>query len=439
MLSSRESHFLPAGITVTPPSEVRDTPPVLELSATRAALYRLSFYLTFVSAVSTLFSIAVSQLSMGLALFILIASRHRLRFPPLKLPLALFFCATVVSLLLSPDPIGGLPQIRKFFVYSALLLVASTFESIAQIRALVLTWGGVATLSALRGLWQFSNRRHIAVTEHANTYDFFLDGRITGFEGHWMTFGGVQMMVLLLLVSIVLFSHKRRDKLISWLCLPVLWVCLVLGLTRSVFLLGVPIGVLFLVWSWQRWALAAIPIFCLLAFTLAPFQVRDRVISVIQPHGDLDSNSRRTVMRRTGWAMVKAHPWFGLGPEQIHLQFDRFVPADIRRPLPRGWYGHLHNIYLQYGAERGVPALVFILWMIVRPAFDFLRAIRRQSASSEHNFFLHGAIAVIIAVLAEGIFEHNLGDSEVLTLFLNVIACGYIVAQRQTITGVKCA
>jgi O-antigen ligase len=303
----------------------------------------------------------------------------------------------------------------------------------------VLTWGAVAAASALRGLWQYSTRRHIALTEHANTYDFFLDGRITGFESHWMTFGGVQMIVLLLLVSILLFSDKRRDKLISWLCLPILWSCLVLGLTRSVFLVGVPIGILFLVWSWQRWAIAAIPIICLLAFTVAPFQVRDRVVSVTRPHGDVDSNSRRIVMRRTGWSMVKAHPWFGLGPEQIRPQFDRYVPADIRRPLPRGWYGHLHNIYLQYAAERGIPALVFILWMIVKAAFDFLRAIRRKGDSSERSFFLHGAVAVIIAVLAEGFFEHNLGDSEVLTLFLDVIACGYIVAQRQPVTGVKCA
>jgi putative inorganic carbon (HCO3(-)) transporter len=137
--------------------------------------------------------------------------------------------------------------------------------------------------------------------------------------------------------------------------------------------------------------------------------------------------------------MVKAHPWFGLGPEQIRPQFDRFVPADIPRPLPRGWYGHLHNIYLQYAAERGIPALVFVLWMIVRAAFDFLRAIRRRPVSADDSFFLHGAVAVIIAVLAEGLFEHNLGDSEVLTLFLNVIACGYIAAQRQIMTGVKCA
>jgi putative inorganic carbon (HCO3(-)) transporter len=438
-MNSGDSQFLRAGIAVTPLSEVRDAPSALALWPTRAALHRLSFHLTFVSAVSTLFSIAVSQLSMGLALLALFASRQRLQFPPLKLPLALFFGATVVALLLSPDPIGGLPQIRKFFVFSALLLVASTFESIAQVRALVLTWGGVATLSALRGLFQYADRRHIALTENANTYGFFLDSRITGFASHWMTFGGVQMMVLLLLVSIVFFSNKRRDKVIAWCCLPIVWVCLVLGLTRSVFLLGVPVGLIFLVWSWRRWALAAIPIVALLIFMIAPFHVRDRVASVLQPHGDVDSNSRRTVMRRTGWAMVKAHPWFGLGPEQIRPQFDRFVPADIARPLPRGWYGHLHNIYLQYAAERGVPALVFLLWMIGRAAFDFLRALRRQPASGEHRFVLHGAIAVMIAVLAEGFFEHNLGDSEVLTLLLTVIACGYVAAQRRVMRGGICA
>ncbi len=39
---------------------------------------------------------------------------------------------------------------------------------------------------------------------------------------------------------------------------------------------------------------------------------------------------------------------------------------------------------------------------------------------------LHGAIAVILAILAEGFLEYNLGDSEVLTLFLAVVGFGYI-------------
>jgi O-antigen ligase len=438
-MSSGDSQVVTAADTLTPLAKVSHAPTALGQWPARVTLYRLSFHLTFLSAVSIVFSIAVSQLSMGLALLTLFGSRQRLRFPPLKLPLALFFSATVGALLLSADPIGGLPQIRKFFVFSILLLVASTFESIAQIRTLVLSWGGVATLSAIRGMWQYSDRRHIALTENANTYGFFLDRRITGLASHWMTFGGLQMMILLLLVSVVFFSDKRRDKVIAWCFLPFVWICLVLGLTRSVFLLGVPVGLIFLVWTWRRWALAAMPLVALLGFLIAPFQVRDRILSVIQPHGEIDSNSRRTVMRRTGWAMVKAHPWFGLGPEQIRPQFDRFVPADIPRPLPRGWYGHLHNIYLQYAAERGIPALAFILWMIGKAVFDFSRILRRQPASGEHRFVLYGAIAVILAVLAEGFFEHNLGDSEVLTLLLTIIACGYVAAQRPVIAGDVCA
>jgi len=145
-------------------------------------------------------------------------------------------------------------------------------------------------------------------------------------------------------------------------------------------------------------------------------------------HGDVDSNAYRYVTRRTGWEMVKAHPWFGIGPEQVLPQFEKYVPADIPRPLPRGWYGHLHNIYLEYAAERGIPGMLCIMWVIGKLLIDFLRALRHPSLPPESRFVLHGAVSVILAILAEGFFEYNLGDSEVLTLFLTVMACGYVVS-----------
>ena len=104
----------------------------------------------------------------------------------------------------------------------------------------------------------------------------------------------------------------------------------------------------------------------------------------------------------------------------------RYVPADIQRPLPVGYYGHLHNIYIQYAAERGIPALLFMLWLIAMTVFDCLRGIRRAGrARSQELFVLHGTIAVIIGILVGGLFEHNLGDSEVLMMFLSVVALGY--------------
>ncbi len=88
----------------------------------------------------------------------------------------------------------------------------------------------------------------------------------------------------------------------------------------------------------------------------------------------------------------------------------------------------MHNVYLQYAAERGVPTLLIFLWMIAKILWDFTRALRQKSASPEARFVLQGAIAVILALLAEGYAEYNFGDSEVLTMFLAVVAFGYVAA-----------
>jgi O-antigen ligase len=164
-------------------------------------------------------------------------------------------------------------------------------------------------------------------------------------------------------------------------------------------------------------------------FFLSPHALKERIASVVEAHGDVDSNRHRAVLRETGMVIIRAHPWFGLGPEQVKYQFDQWVPASAR-PLPVGDYGHLHNIYLQYAAERGIPTALALLWMIGKVLWDFGISLRRKLADSEVRFVLHGAIAAIIAILAEGFAEHNLGDSEVLTLFLAVIAFGYIAIQQ---------
>jgi O-antigen ligase len=284
------------------------------------------------------------------------------------------------------------------------------------------------------GLAQFLQRRQEALEQNADNYGFFVDGRITGFAGHWMTFGGEQMIVFLMLASFLLFSGSRTWKLLFWPLLLLMWAAITLGMTRCIFLLGLPAGMIYLLWRLRPAYAMALPLVAAVGLAAAPATVHERIVSAFKPHGDVDSNAHRAVCRATGWEMVKAHPWLGLGPEQVGKQFDRYVPARINRPLPHGWYGHLHNIYLQYAAERGIPALVCFLWLIGKSMLDFLRRLSCSSTTREARFVLHGAVAVIIAVLAEGIFEYNLGDSEVLTLFLSAIACGYVAIERDNTT-----
>ncbi len=346
-----------------------------------------------------------------------------MRFPPIKLPLAIFFAGTLTSLLLSGDPRYGTPQIRKFYVYLIVLVVYSTFRNLAQVRLIVLSWAGVAAISATRSLFQFLQKYQEARELHQDFYSYYVGERITGFMSHWMTFGGEEMIVLLMLSAYLMFASRDRWKVAGLLCGAILLTSLVLGFTRSIFLLGVPIGLLYLLWFWHRWLVLLVPAVAAIAM-LAFAPVRERVSSILQPHGETDSNMHRVITRRTGLAMIKAHPIFGLGPEQVKAQFDKWVPADVPRPLPDGWYGHLHNIYLQYAAERGIPTMLAMLWLIGKVLFDCVRGLRR--GARESRFVLHGAIAVILAILAEGFFEYNLGDSEVLTMFLCVVAFAYV-------------
>ncbi len=400
-------------------------------------LDRAAFYLACASLVSILFSIAVSHILLGLAFAALLLSSEPLRLPPIKLPLALFVAGTIVSWLASGHIHDGIPQIRKFFVFLVLLLVCSTFRTIAEIRTMAVIWAGVATLSAIRSLFQFWQKYEDSLAQHRNFYEFYIGRRITGFMSHWMNFGGQEMIVLLFLAALLFFSIERRWKSFGWFCAAVLSLSLVLGMTRSIFLLGFPVGLVYLLWFWHKWMVAAMPVIAVLAFLVAPSVLKERVVSIIHPHGETDSNQHRAILRRTGVRMIRAHPWLGLGPEVMkpREEFDKYVPADIPRPLPEGWYSHLHNIYLQYAAERGIPTMLMMMWMIGKMLWDFASALRGKPANPEARFVLHGAIAVILAILAEGFLEYNLGASEVLMPFLAVVGFGYVAREAADVAA----
>src|ERR1039457_3348730 len=114
-------------------------------------LLRGARWLAFGSAAGILLGIAPFQILLALSFSVLRAGGKKLRLPPTPLPLALFMLGTVISLLLSDDPVAGLPQIRKFYVFLELLVVFSLLRSLAMVRNLFLTWAGIGALTAIRG------------------------------------------------------------------------------------------------------------------------------------------------------------------------------------------------------------------------------------------------------------------------------------------------
>jgi O-antigen ligase len=368
-------------------------------------------YLAGAAAATSVVSIAGSEILLGLAVVAILAARDKWRWPPVIWPIALWMVWTLVSLAASGHARGGLPQVKKFYVYLMLFVVYSAFRGLKEVRILVLGWALGAGLSSLWGFGQFIHKYLTTPVDFRYAYDA---ARITGFVDHWMTLSALLMIVLMMVGALLLFSKERAWFRFLLAAGVIIGAALVLAYTKSMWA-GAAAGTIWLLGFKNKWLAIPLPLLAGIIFFFNPSHVLDR------------DQSHRSVLRRVGWEMIKAHPVVGVGPEQVGPQFMDYLPADVHRPIPTEWYyQHLHNIYVHFAAERGLPALAALLWLFGQALFDFYGALRRSPPESETRWILHGAIAAIIAILVSGWGEVNIGHSQVLELFFAVLACGYI-------------
>ena len=368
-----------------------------------------------------------------MALVLLLGSRAKLRLPRIWLPLGLFLLGTLISLAFSPEPMHGLPQVKKMFVFTILLAVFSTVRDFESTGKLFLAWAGVGSFVALWAVVQFFIDIQQAHAQHRNFYEFYLPRRITGAMSHWMTFAGQEMLVLLILAAFLMFAPVTKSWWLWTGCAALLALAEVLNETRTVWL-GLAVGGIYLLWNWNRKLAVIAPVLAVAVLWFAPGQIHERFCFDFNPKAGVDSNEFRKIMDRAGIEMVKAHPLLGIGPEEAKYHMLEWIPPDIPRPLPPGYYQHLHNFYLQYAAERGIPTMLMLLWTLIMILYDFSNSlIHLPKGRSAQRFLLAGGVACVLGIMVSGLFEVNLGDTEVLTAFLVVIACGYLaVPSAQT-------
>ena len=411
----------------------------------KPAFKQAAIWFTFGSAASILLSIAASQLMLGAAFLALLLSGEPLRLPRIKLPLAIFLAGTIVAWLASGDLKTGLPQIKKMIVFFELLIVYSCLRSLPLVRKLMLTWGGIGAFTAAWGIGQFDRKFEKAHELGVDAYRYYIAARIKGFTSHWNTFSAEEMFALLMLGAFLFFAARQTHRWFWILCAALLSISVVLAETRGVWI-ATAIAAIYLIWRWRRWVVLALPVAAGLALLLGPAMLRERLHSITNPQ-EVDSNEFRRVVWSTGFRMIEAHPFLGVGPEQQRVQFDKYMPSWVHEEYlklpaedrahwpngrPEGFYGHVHNLYIEYAAERGIPVLLVFLWMIAWILLDFARGLRAlPPGPSDRRFILEGAIAVVIGALIEGFVEVNLGDSEPLTMFLVAVACGYLALDRR--------
>lgn len=383
-------------------------------------LPRAAAALAGASCVAVVFSIAASQILLVSASAALLFSRTPWRFPSRwRWPLAAFIAWTLLSLAFSEAPAAGLPQVKKLLLWSVIAVAASGFRNARQIdwtfRA-VLMAGSVA---AIYGLVKFVSDYWQITRQGLPFYENYITHQITGFMSHWMTYSGQLMLILTGLAAVILADarerHTRRAAW-AWLGFLIVAAALLAAFTRGAWL-GALAGFTYLVYSYRKWLVLLIPVGLAALYLAAPEALRKREQSIVDPQTDTSIQSR-FLMARAGLAMIADNPLFGVGPERVGPEFERYQPA--QSTLPPAWYGHLHNTYFQFAAERGLPGLLFFLWLI----FEILRDIARLTKirSPRVATLARTAVAGTLAMLVLGLFEYNFGDSEVLMLYLFLVS-----------------
>ncbi len=345
-------------------------------------------------------SIAAADILLGVCLLLWIASlvrqQERPGVPAFFWPLLAYAVLTLISAAFSIDPRASLVDSRQMLL---LLIVPAVYRLAEGRRALrvanvIIT---VGALSAIAGIVQYG------------IFEFdSLGRRPQGTMGHYMTYSGLLMLVIVTAAARLLF--RNTDRVWTALVMPALLVAISLTLTRSAWVgTFVGLAVLFSLRDFRM--LAVLPIVAALFVALAPATVTDRVYSMFDVNDP--SNRDRVAMMRSGTMMVKDRPLTGVGPNIVPRVYAQYRdPSAVNATNP-----HLHNVPLQIAAERGLPALAAWLWFLIVAA----RGLWQRFRVTETPSLAATALAALAAMLAAGLFEYNFGDSEFLMLLLVLI------------------
>lgn len=410
-------------------------------------------------------SIFASQglLALSLALLAVRLLRGRATLPRTALdgPLLALAVWTLLAASFAGQPAVAHEESKKLLLFALFYLAVEGLageEERERVLAAVLL-GGLA----LAG--------YMVLQRHALGYDA-LARRPRGFLGHYMSASGVTMAVLMLAVARVFIGPRERlGPRGLWLPLVTLagvsavalaagrghevlatrlfvaalaGAALALGLAQGARARAACGGLPYVVAPIAAWALvvsqtrsawigaaAGAAVLTALALIRVPRLVwvtaaAGGALLLVSPGGIrsrltlLDESSRdRYYMWQAGLDMVLERPVFGQGPGMIEVVYPRYRWPEA--PNPR--QPHLHNNVMQLAAERGLPGLAFFLWWVGVAFLAALREAQRSSAALPGaGWAPAGVLAAQSAVFVGGLFEYNLGDSEVLMLVLLLTA-----------------
>lgn len=255
--------------------------------------------------------------------------------------------------------------------------------------------------------------------------------RAAGFYGHYTTYAEALQLIASLALGLFMALRGKRgwQGILLFIALSGLGAALLMTVTRAswlAFLLSV--FVIVLVSSSRRTAIIVAA--CALPVVLAGLFVLQRQRNV----GFYDRQDQSITWRETVWreglSLLKAKPrhlLVGVGMDSIKSHWREWGLFDGGR-LP---IGHMHSTPLQLAVERGVPALLVWIILLVVYALMLFRLARSQRVTGwvERGIVL-GALGGLVGFVASGMVHYNFGDSEVVMIFYFIMGLALAIEKE---------
>jgi hypothetical protein len=240
--------------------------------------------------------------------------------------------------------------------------------------------------------------------------------RASGWTRHYETFSETLQILAQLALGLALAhlqrgTGKRRSLYLALGGSALLIVGIALTAMRTVmvaFILGAIVMALRAARGRSRWIVAGL-ITCALAFgALAVWRTRMSGALLLED----SSATLRSQVALNGLARIPIHPVFGHGMDAVKNNWTEWG-------FPGTDMVHLHSTPLQIAFERGLPALLFWLWLMALCWLTAARAEKmfRDYGDANRHGLLLGATGAIAGFFFSSLVNYNFGDAEVALVF----------------------
>ncbi|MBD2513562.1 putative bicarbonate transporter, IctB family [Nostoc sp. FACHB-973] len=351
---------------------------------------------------------------------------------PIHLLVLLYWTIAAVATALSPVKKAALSDLATLSLYLLLFALCARVLRSPRLRSwIIILYLHVSLIVSVYGLRQWFFGATALATWVDPESPLSKTTRVYSYLGNPNLLAGYLLPAVIFSLVAIFAWRSWLKKALALTMFLVNTACLILTFSRGGWI-GLVVAILvamalLVYWKsvemppfWRTWSLpivlgSLIGVLLLAVIFLEP--VRLRVFSIFADRQDSSNNFRRNVWDAV-FEMIGDRPILGIGPG--HNSFNKVYPLYQR---PRYTALSAYSILLEVAVETGFVGLACFLWLIIVTLnAAFLQMRRLRQLTNVEGFWLIGAIAILLGMLAHGTVDTVWYRPEVNSLWWLIVA-----------------